>query len=81
MTRLRSAVRLVLGAAAVLALGGRSAGQGLDPAALLKPAADSWPTGQVRFTVDDPLDAHRAQLGKYTDEDMHDVLAYLQTLR
>ena len=41
----------------------------------------SWPTGQVRFSVDDPLDAHRAQLGKYTDEDMHDVLAYLQTLR
>lgn len=41
----------------------------------------SWPTGQVRFSVDDPLDAHREQLGKYTDRDMHDVLAYLQTLR
>ena len=41
----------------------------------------SWPTRQVRFTVDDPLQAHVDQLGKYTDADMHDVLAYLQTLR
>jgi cytochrome c oxidase cbb3-type subunit 3 len=41
----------------------------------------SWPTSAVRFTVDDPLDAHRAQLAKYTDADMHNVLAYLQTLR
>jgi cytochrome c oxidase cbb3-type subunit III len=41
----------------------------------------SWPTSQVKFTVDDPLDAHREQLGKYTDKDMHDVLAYLHTLR
>ena len=41
----------------------------------------SWPTSQVTFTVDDPLQAHVEQLGKYTDGDMHDVLAYLQTLR
>jgi cytochrome c oxidase cbb3-type subunit 3 len=41
----------------------------------------SWPTAQVKYTVDDPLDAHIAQLGKYSDKDMHDVLAYLQTLR
>lgn len=41
----------------------------------------SWPTNQVRFTVEDPLQAHVEQLGKYTDADMHDVLAYLQTLR
>ena len=41
----------------------------------------SWPTSQVRFTVEDPLQAHVEQLGKYTDADMHDVLAYLQTLR
>ena len=41
----------------------------------------SWATKQVRFTVDDPLQAHVEQLGKYTDADMHDVLAYLQTLR
>ena len=41
----------------------------------------SWPASQVKFTIDDPLQAHVEQLGKYTDEDMHDVLAYLQTLR
>jgi cytochrome c oxidase cbb3-type subunit 3 len=41
----------------------------------------SWPAAQVRFTVDDLLQAHVDQLAKYTDEDMHDVLAYLQTLR
>jgi cytochrome c oxidase cbb3-type subunit III len=41
----------------------------------------SWPTGQVKFAVDDPLQGHIDQLGKYTDKDMHDVLAYLQTLR
>ena len=41
----------------------------------------SWPTSQVTFTVNDPLQAHVDQLGKYTDADMHDVLAYLQTLR
>ena len=41
----------------------------------------SFPTNQVTFTVDDPLQAHIEQLGKYSDEDMHNVLAYLQTLR
>jgi cytochrome c oxidase cbb3-type subunit 3 len=41
----------------------------------------SWSTARVKFTVDDPVEAHWEQLGKYTDSDMHDVLAYLQTLR
>jgi len=41
----------------------------------------SWPARQVTFTVDDPMQAHVDQLGKYTDADMHDVLAYLQSLR
>jgi cytochrome c oxidase cbb3-type subunit 3 len=41
----------------------------------------SWPTRRVKFLVNDPLQAHVDQLGKYTDGDMHDVLAYLQTLR
>ena len=41
----------------------------------------SWPTNKVTFTVNNPLDAHAAQLDKYTDEDMHNVLAYLQTLK
>src|SRR5688572_8251015 len=41
----------------------------------------AWPTKQVKFVVNDPLQAHVDQLGKYSDGDMHDVLAYLQTLR
>ena len=41
----------------------------------------SFPIKQVKFTVDDPLRAHLDQLPKYTDGDMHNVLAYLQTLR
>jgi len=41
----------------------------------------SWFKGGVKFKVVDPLEAHSEQLGKYTDENMHNVLAYLQTLR
>jgi len=41
----------------------------------------SWRAQDVTFTVDNPLDAHVEQLARYTDDDMHDVLAYLQTLR
>jgi cytochrome c oxidase cbb3-type subunit 3 len=41
----------------------------------------SWSTAQLTFKVENPLDAHAEQLGKYTDDDMHNVLAYLQTLR
>ena len=41
----------------------------------------SWPTRLVKFVVNDPLQGHVDQLGKYSDKDMHDVFAYLQTLR
>ena len=41
----------------------------------------SWPVNKVKFTVSDPLQAHFEQLGRYTDDDIHNVLAYLQTLR
>ncbi len=41
----------------------------------------AFSTSQVKFTVDDPLQAHTEQLGRYTDEEMHNVLAYLHTLR
>jgi cytochrome c oxidase cbb3-type subunit 3 len=47
--------------------------------------ADGWtrsfPIDRVKVTIDDPLQAHVDQLAKYTDDDMHNVLAYLQTLR
>lgn len=41
----------------------------------------SWPTDRVKFTVTDPLLGHVALLSKYTDADMHNVYAYLMTLR
>ena len=41
----------------------------------------SWLVKQVRVSVDDPLHAHVQLLGKYTDKDMHDVFAYLQSLK
>lgn len=41
----------------------------------------SWPTSRVKFSVDDPLEAHLAQLGEYTNDELHNVLAYLQTLK
>ena len=41
----------------------------------------NFATDAVKFTVDDKLSAHLDQMGKYTDRDMHNVLAYLQTLQ
>jgi cytochrome c oxidase cbb3-type subunit 3 len=41
----------------------------------------SWPRANVKVVVDDKLEAHAALLPKYTDTDMHNVLAYLQTLK
>jgi mono/diheme cytochrome c family protein len=41
----------------------------------------AFPAHRVKVAVDDPLMAHAQQLGKYTDDEMHNVLAYLQTLR
>jgi cytochrome c oxidase cbb3-type subunit 3 len=40
-----------------------------------------WATDEVGFAIDDPMDAHFEILGRYTDEDMRDVYAYLETLR
>jgi cytochrome c oxidase cbb3-type subunit III len=41
----------------------------------------SWPTSSVKFKVDEPAAAHEALLSKYTDDDIHNLMAYLQTLR
>ena len=41
----------------------------------------SWPTSRVKFTVNSPADAHAEQLPKYTDDDIHNLMAYLQTLK
>jgi hypothetical protein len=44
-------------------------------------ANQSWPVADVTITMDEPLAAHFEQLGKYTDNDMHNVRTYLQSLR
>jgi cytochrome c oxidase cbb3-type subunit 3 len=41
----------------------------------------SWRTSDVQFKVDSPVDAHVEQFPKYTDEDVHNLMAYLQTLK
>lgn len=41
----------------------------------------SWPTANVKYTVEDPAKAHADQLPKYTDDDIHNLVAYLQTLK
>lgn len=42
----------------------------------------SWPrTDGLKVEVKDPLAAHRELLAKYTDNDMHNILAYLVTLK
>jgi cytochrome c oxidase cbb3-type subunit 3 len=41
----------------------------------------SWPAANVKYTVDDPLKAHADQLPKYSDDDIHNLVAYLQTLK
>jgi cytochrome c oxidase cbb3-type subunit 3 len=41
----------------------------------------SWPASAVKFTVDDPVKAHADQLAKYSDADIHNLIAYLQSLK
>ncbi len=41
----------------------------------------SWPADLVTFQVDKPAEEHVAAMIKYTDDDIHDVLAYIQTLK
>ncbi len=41
----------------------------------------SWPTRSVKFVVDSPVEAHAALFPKYTDDDIHNLMAYIQTLR
>ena len=41
----------------------------------------SWATGHVKYDVRSPADAHVEQFSKYTDADIHNLMAYLQTLK
>jgi cytochrome c oxidase cbb3-type subunit III len=41
----------------------------------------SWRASDVKYSVDAPVNAHVELLGKYSDDDVHNLIAYLQTLR
>jgi cytochrome c oxidase cbb3-type subunit 3 len=41
----------------------------------------SWSINNVKFTIDAPAEAHAELLANYTDDDIHNLMAYLQTLR
>jgi cytochrome c oxidase cbb3-type subunit III len=41
----------------------------------------SWPLNEVKYSIKAPAEAHVELLGKYTDDDIHNLMAYLQTLR
>ncbi len=41
----------------------------------------SWDTSRVKVEIHDPLAAHRALMPKYTDADIHNLFAYLETLK
>lgn len=41
----------------------------------------SWSTSHLRYQVDSPVDAHVALFSKYSDDDVHNLMAYLQTLK
>jgi len=41
----------------------------------------SWPVANVKYKVDAPAKAHVELFDKYTDDDIHNLMAYMQTLR
>jgi cytochrome c oxidase cbb3-type subunit 3 len=49
----------------------------LDPSG----SRQTYQKSEVKAKIEDPMSAHFDQLGKYTDADMHNVYAYLETLK
>jgi cytochrome c oxidase cbb3-type subunit III len=43
-------------------------------------AYHSWPVNDVKYKIDAPVNAHVDLFSKYTDADIHNLMAYLQTL-
>jgi mono/diheme cytochrome c family protein len=41
----------------------------------------SWRVDDVKFKINSPVEAHVEQFPKYTDDDIHNLMAYLQTLK
>jgi len=48
----------------------------IDPTGVYR----SWRTADVQYRVDAPVNAHVELFSKYTDADIHDLMAFLQTL-
>jgi cytochrome c oxidase cbb3-type subunit 3 len=44
-------------------------------------ARQTYSKDKVKVKIEDPMSAHFAQLEKYTDAEMHNVFAYVQTLK
>ncbi len=44
-------------------------------------ARQTYDKKSVKFKIDDPMSAHFDQLAKYSDADMHNIFAYLDTLK
>ncbi len=41
----------------------------------------AWKRGEVSVEIHDPLAGHKALMEKYTDKDVHNIFAYLETLK
>ena len=41
----------------------------------------SWPLDTIKLALKDPVATHRELLSQFTDSEMHDILAYLETLK
>lgn len=41
----------------------------------------SWPAGKVKVAIKDPLEKHRALITQYSNADLHNVFAYLESLQ
>jgi cytochrome c oxidase cbb3-type subunit 3 len=44
-------------------------------------AYHSWPVTGLKYVIDSPVQAHVDQFPKYTDDDIHNLMAYIQTLK
>ena len=49
----------------------------IDPTGVYR----SWRTGDVKYELNAPVNAHVELFSQYSDADIHNLMAYLQTLR
>ena len=41
----------------------------------------SWSTSKIKYSIAAPAQAHVDLFPKYTDDDIHNLMAYIQTLK